>query len=322
MNLIEFESQLNQWGRTQVPFLFLVDFEMENLLAWKIKDVPKDILVSINGFSNTSSTTQNLETASLTKNPVSFSNYKSKFDLVQERIRFGDSYLTNLTIKTKININCSLEELFSANVAKYQLCWKNKFLVFSPETFVQIRNKKIYSFPMKGTIDASLPDAEQIILSDQKELSEHVTIVDLIRNDLSLVAENVQVNRFRYIEKIKTNQKDLLQVSSEIVGSLPGDYLKHIGSILISLLPAGSISGAPKKKTLQIIREAEKEKRSFYTGVFGYFDGKNLDSSVMIRFIEQEDGTFYYRSGGGITSQSEVEKEYQEAIDKIYVPIY
>ncbi len=145
----------------------------------------------------------------------------------------------------------------------------------------------------------------------------------LIRqNYLSLVAENVQVNRFRYIEKIKTNQKDLLQVSSEIVGSLPGDYLKHIGSILISLLPAGSISGAPKKKTLQIIREAEKEKRSFYTGVFGYFDGKNLDSSVMIRFIEQEDGTFYYRSGGGITSQSEVEKEYQEAIDKIYVPIY
>src|SRR5258708_23558866 len=170
MNLIEFESQLNQWGRTQVPFLFLADFEMENLLAWKIKDVPKDILVSINGFSNTSSTTQNLETASLTKNPVSFSNYKSKFDLVQERIRFGDSYLTNLTIKTKININCSLEELFSANVAKYQLCWKNKFLVFSPETFVQIRNKKIYSFPMKGTIDASLPHAEQIILSDQKEL--------------------------------------------------------------------------------------------------------------------------------------------------------
>jgi len=175
---------------------------------------------------------------------------------------------------------------------------------------------------MKGTIDASLPDAEQLILSDAKELSEHVTIVDLIRNDLSGVAKNVEVNRFRYIEKIKTNQKDLLQVSSEIAGDLSDDYASHIGSILISLLPAGSISGAPKKKTIQIIQEAEKEKREFYTGVFGYFDGENLDSAVMIRFIEQAGNDFYYRSGGGITAQSEAEKEYQEAIDKIYVPIY
>ncbi len=149
-----------------------------------------------------------------------------------------------------------------------------------------------------------------------------MTIVDLIRNDLSEVAKNVNVNRFRYIDRINTNHKDLLQVSSEIAGDLSSDYVSHLGSILISLLPAGSISGAPKKKTIQIIREAEQEKRGFYTGVFGYFDGKNLDSSVIIRFIEQEDGHFYYRSGGGITAQSEVEKEYQEVIDKIYVPIY
>jgi para-aminobenzoate synthetase component 1 len=175
---------------------------------------------------------------------------------------------------------------------------------------------------MKGTIDASLPNAEERVLSDPKELSEHVTIVDLIRNDLSAVATNVKVNRFRYLEKIRTNQKDLLQVSSEIVGDLPDDYGSHMGSMLMALLPAGSVSGAPKKKTLQIIREAEKERRGYYTGVFGYFDGQNLDSAVMIRFIEQVDGNFCYRSGGGITIHSEVEKEYQEAIDKIYVPVY
>jgi para-aminobenzoate synthetase component 1 len=175
---------------------------------------------------------------------------------------------------------------------------------------------------MKGTINASLPDAEQLILSDEKELSEHVTIVDLIRNDLSAVAKSVNVNRFRYIDRIKTNHKDLLQISSEIAGDLPDDYLSHLGSILISLLPAGSVSGAPKRKTIQIIREAEKEKRGFYTGVFGYFDGVKLDSAVMIRFIEQEGEQFYYRSGGGINAQSEAEKEYQEAIDKIYVPVY
>lgn len=322
MTIPEFESQLNQWGRKQVPFLFLVDFEMENLLAWKTNEVPDDILFSIGDVSNTSSPKENADSVSLVKYPISFSEYKAKFDFVKDRIRLGDSYLTNLTVKTKIKIDRPLEDLFFESVAKYKLCWKNKFLVFSPETFIKIMNNKIYSFPMKGTIGASLPGAEQIILSDEKELSEHVTIVDLIRNDLSAVAKNVNVNRFRYVEKIKTSQKDLLQVSSEIAGDLADDYKSHIGSTLLSLLPAGSISGAPKKKTIQIICEAEKEMRGYYTGVFGYFDGINLDSAVMIRFIEQESECFYYRSGGGITALSEAEKEYQEVIDKIYVPVY
>lgn len=322
MNISEFESKLNQWGHEKVPFLFVVDFEMENLYAWKVKDVPSDIIFSIGDVSNTSLTSKNGDVTLLVKYPISFSEYKTKFDFVKERITFGDSYLTNLTVKTKIEIDRSLEDLFFESVTKYKFFWKNEFLVFSPETFIKIRDKKIYSFPMKGTIDAALPDAEMVILSDEKELSEHVTIVDLIRNDLSAVAKNVNVNRFRYIEKIKTNQKDLLQVSSEIVGDLPDDYANCIGSTLISLLPAGSISGAPKKRTIQIIQEAEEEKRGFYTGVFGYFDGTNLDSAVMIRFIEQEGENFYYRSGGGITALSEAEKEYQEAIDKIYVPVY
>src|SRR5258706_16325373 len=164
MAISKFQSTLNQWGREQVPFLFLVDFEMENLLAWKIEEVPKDILFSINDFSNASSAMQNLDTVSLTKYPVSFLEYKTKFDFVKEKISLGDSYLTNLTIKTKIEVNRSLEELFFASAAKYKLCWKNKFLVFSPETFIQIKDNKIYSFPMKGTIDASLPDAKEIIL--------------------------------------------------------------------------------------------------------------------------------------------------------------
>lgn len=322
MTILEFELKLNQWGHEQVPFLFLVDFELENLLAWQLDEVPEEILVSVSGFANASSPKANYDSVSLTKHPISFSDYRSKFDYVKERINFGDSYLTNLTIKTRIEINSSLEELFFRSKAKYKLCWKDKFLVFSPETFVQITEKKIYSFPMKGTIDASLSNAERVILSDIKELSEHVTIVDLIRNDLSAVATNVSVNRFRYVEKIQTSHSDLFQVSSEIGGDLQDDYANFIGTILVSLLPAGSISGAPKKKTIQIIRDVEKTSRGYYTGVFGYFDGRNLDSAVMIRFIEKEGKEFFYRSGGGITAQSEAEKEYQEAIDKIYVPVY
>jgi para-aminobenzoate synthetase component 1 len=174
---------------------------------------------------------------------------------------------------------------------------------------------------MKGTIDASLPNAEEAILNDEKEFAEHVTIVDLIRNDLSIISKNVRVEKFRYVEKIITNQKELLQVSSKIVGELEKDYNERIGDIIYAMLPAGSISGAPKKKTIEIIQRAEKGKRGFYTGVFGIFDGKNLDSAVMIRFIEKTKDKLFFRSGGGITFMSNLENEYQELIDKIYVPI-
>jgi para-aminobenzoate synthetase component 1 len=174
---------------------------------------------------------------------------------------------------------------------------------------------------MKGTIDASLPDAENTILRDEKEMAEHATIVDLLRNDLSMVAEEVRVTNYRYVERINTMQQDLLQVSSEITGRLPVDYKQHLGDILFALLPAGSICGAPKIRTLDIISQAEGYDRGFYTGVCGYFDGESLDSAVMIRFLEQTDNGLVYKSGGGITFQSELDKEYEELIQKVYVPV-
>jgi para-aminobenzoate synthetase component I len=174
---------------------------------------------------------------------------------------------------------------------------------------------------MKGTIDAGIKDAEQIILNDKKEYAEHCTIVDLIRNDLSMVAKDVYVDKFRYIDKIKTHEKELLQVSSRICGKLGADYHKRIGDIIFALLPAGSVSGAPKKKTVEIIKEAEKYERGYYTGVLGYYDGTKLDSGVMIRFIENINGDLYYKSGGGITVYSDPKLEYQELIDKVYVPV-
>ena len=173
---------------------------------------------------------------------------------------------------------------------------------------------------MKGTIDASLQDAVKVILADLKETAEHNTIVDLIRNDLSMVATNVKVNRFRYIEEIVTHEKILLQVSSEISGNLPENHLSDLGNIFRKLLPAGSISGAPKSKTLQIIREAETYSRGFYTGVFGYFDGSKLDSGVMIRFIKKENEKLFFCSGGGITANSNPQAEFNELKDKVYVP--
>ena len=210
------------------------------------------------------------------------------------------------------------------------------FVCFSPETFVRIKGGRIYSYPMKGTLDASLPNAEKLLMEDRKEAAEHATIVDLIRNDLSRVAEDVRVDKYRYIDVLHTNKGNILQTSSEISGRLPEDYPHHLGEILDAQLPAGSITGAPKDKTMQIIQEAEGYDRGFYTGIMGIYDQGELNSAVMIRFIEEEEvfpsktenrmnyeaiRKLYFKAGGGITSKSDCRKEYEEVIQKIYLPI-
>ena len=176
---------------------------------------------------------------------------------------------------------------------------------------------------MKGTMDATLPDARERLLADPKEAAEHATITDLIRNDLSRFATEVTVTRYRYLDELHTHRGPLLQMSSEIRGRLPEDYPSQLGDLFFSLLPAGSITGAPKPRTVQIIREAETYDRGFYTGVTGYFDGCNLDSAVLIRFLEQQpDGTKVFKSGGGITFRSDARNEYEEMKQKVYVPLY
>ena len=316
------EKIMNEYGKNKIPFLFIIDFDMIEPQIIKLNEVnPEEILFNINGRKNYEVKSFPKKEIQFEKYPVSFEVYKKSFDKVLKQIRDGNTYLLNLTFPTTINTNLTLEEIFLQSNAKYKLLYKNKFVVFSPESFVRIEGNTISSYPMKGTIDSSIPNAEEIILNDKKETAEHNTIVDLIRNDLSMVASNVQVEKFRYVEKIVTNDKSLLQVSSKITGTLKENYNTRIGEIIFSLLPAGSISGAPKKKTIEIIKDTETYSRGFYTGIFGYYDGSVLDSAVMIRFIEKENDKYFYKSGGGITFLSDVKSEYQELIDKVYVPI-
>ncbi len=175
---------------------------------------------------------------------------------------------------------------------------------------------------MKGTIDAAKENAIEVLKNDVKEKAEHYTVVDLLRNDLSIVANEVKLDEFQRIDFLQTQQKNLYAMSSEISGTLKPKFKGKVGSILKELLPAGSILGAPKKKTLEIILAAENYERSFYTGVCGWFDGENLDSCVMIRFIEKEKDKLFFKSGGGITHLSKFADEYQEMKNKIYVPIH
>ncbi len=315
-------KQLNDWGKEGTAFVFLIDFQGKNPLVFPLNKPNSKLFWEIPGFSRKAKSQDYNKTPDIWKiKPVSFEEYKAGFEQIQQHIHNGDTYLLNFTQQTSIETNLSLEELFNSGSALYKIYLKNKFVCFSPETFIKIENGKIYSFPMKGTIDASIENAEELILRDSKELAEHNTIVDLIRNDLSLVSENVTVDKFRFLSLIKTNKRNLWQVSSQISGDLPENYNEKIGDIIFALLPAGSVSGAPKKKTVEIINETEKYDRGYYTGIFGIFDGKNLDSCVLIRFIENIDGNLVYKSGGGITFLSEAEKEYEEMLKKVYVPV-
>ncbi len=316
-------AQMNDYGSRKIPFLFVIDFELKKPFAIPLSQIdPSALLFNIEGNHNCSGRSEVPPSCNFSiRKPVSFDRYKSAFKYCSEQLKIGNSYLLNLTFPTEIETDLSLQQIFHLSRSKYKLWLRDDCVCFSPETFIKINNGMIYSFPMKGTIDAAIPDAGNLILNNAKETAEHYTIVDLIRNDLSMVATGVRVDRFRYIEKISTNKKDLLQLSSQISGKLPDDYADHIGDILLTLLPAGSVSGAPKKKTLQIIANAEQYQRGYYTGIFGVFDGVGLNSAVMIRFIEQRNGKLFYKSGGGITTQSCLEQEYNEMLDKVYLSV-
>ncbi|MBL7967120.1 MAG: aminodeoxychorismate synthase component I [Prolixibacteraceae bacterium] len=313
-------ERMNRLGRDGQPFVFLIDFDFEKPLIFSVDDSSR-LLWATPERSNFSPSPRLKGEVMWQVEPVGLSRYESAFAKVQWHIHNGDTYLLNLTMPSRVQTNLSPEEIFHGSVAPYKIWLKNEFVCFSPEIFVRINDGIISSYPMKGTIDAGLENARELLLNDKKEVAEHHTIVDLIRNDLSMVASDVQVERFMYIDQISTNRGELLQMSSQISGKLPKNYAENIGTVLAKMLPAGSICGAPKAKTVEIIHQAEQYNRGYYTGIFGVFDGKNLDSCVLIRYLEQNDDELIFKSGGGITFMSNCETEYNELIRKVYVPI-
>jgi len=315
------KEKLNKFGFEKEPFLFVISYDFSKFYIEKLSNLSDSIKYQLD---NKEESTQNIQNKiSLKKFPISFEEYKKKFDILQEEIKSGNSYLLNLTAKTKIKTTLSLDEIYENTKSRFKLRFKNQkddFVCFSPERFVKIEDNKIFTYPMKGTIDAKFPNAKEKILTNQKEMAEHTMVVDLLRNDLGIIGSNVRVEDFRYIETINAGDKELLQVSSKISANLENNWFEKIGDILTSILPAGSITGTPKKKTVEILKNIEDYDRDFYTGIFGVYDGKNLDSSVMIRFIEEINSERFYKSGGGITCDSDVFLEYEELLDKVYLP--
>jgi para-aminobenzoate synthetase component 1 len=323
INPREGAALMDRMARGGVPFLFIIDAWARR---WVVCGMPE---ARINGIQWNIRGRGTLEAPGTPPDSFKFkprlvprSRYYRAFDIIRKHQRAGDSWLANLTFPSRLDTDLTLEDLARFSRAPYRLYVPGELTVFSPESFIRITAEgRISAFPMKGTIDATLPDAAEKILADEKEAAEHVTIVDLLRNDIGMVAERVEVPRYRFITEVKNRQRHLLQVSSEITGELGPFWRNRTGGILERLLPAGSVTGAPKIRTGEILREAEEYPRGWYTGVFGVFDGRSLESAVMIRYVEQAaDGRLWYKSGGGITIYSDCESEYAEMEAKIYAP--
>jgi para-aminobenzoate synthetase component 1 len=213
---------------------FLIDFN-GNIFIDDVKNL-KNIYLSFPSFELLPKKPQKTPLI-LKKYPISFNKYQKAFSEVIEEIKKGNTYLLNLTFPTKIKTNWDLLEIFYYSKAPFKLYFKDKFVCFSPERFVKIKNNKIYTYPMKGTIEANIPQAKELILNNIKEMAEHTMVVDLLRNDLGIIGKNVKVNKFRYIDKIKAGDKELLQVSSEIEATLE-NWQENWLKLILKMLPA------------------------------------------------------------------------------------
>ena len=188
----------------------------------------------------------------------------------------------------------------------------------SPETLVKLHNGRLFTFPLAGTRPRGTGDEEDTalereLLADEKELAEHNMLVDLGRNDLGKISKfgTVTVEKYMSILRFSHVMHIGSTVSGEIIEGKTG--LDAINAVL----PAGTLSGAPKIRAMQIINEQEKNKRGIYGGAIGYLDFTgNMDTCIAIRIVYKRNNKVFIRSGAGIVADSNPESEYQECVNK------
>lgn len=324
-------AQMDSWGEAGVPFAFYCDYTAARWHLMRLDDSLRPVSESGWYFSIDTPTgcIAHLPPVRMTDHGAFLwqaeaperTSYAAAFEHVMAGLRRGDSFLTNLTWRVPIDTSLTLERLFLSANAPFRLYVPEGFCVCSPEPFIRVDGTKIATYPMKGTCAADSPDSLDGLLNSPKEKAEHATIVDLMRNDLSQVAHDVHVTRYRYAERIDTPRGGIWQTSSEIVGTVHDHLRQRWGSLLLPLLPAGSITGAPKHATQQLIAEAEPTPRGYYTGIMGLCTGEALHTAVMIRYLECHNGHYYFRAGGGITAQSECHDEWHEVTLKAQPPM-
>lgn len=256
---------------------------------------------------------------------ISKDEFKKMVLKAKEYIKAGDIIQTVLSQRLSANIKINSFDIYRAlrivNPSPYMYYLKfNELRIIgaSPELMVRVEDGTVTSRPIAGTRKRGKSDEEdkkliKELLNDPKEKAEHIMLVDLARNDLGRICDykSVKVSELMTIEKYS----HVMHIVSNVCGKLCKD--KDIYDVIRASFPAGTVSGAPKIRAIEIIEELEKVRRGPYAGLIGYFSySGNLDSCITIRTIVVKKDTIYIQAGAGIVADSKPEKEYYETLNK------
>jgi anthranilate synthase component 1 len=251
--------------------------------------------------------------------------YADMVNTAKHYIREGDIFQVVLSNKMEAKMDGSLfkpyETLRKLNPSPYMFYFSSNDIEIagaSPETLVKLQDGRLYTYPLAGTRPRGKTpqednELEKDLLKDEKELAEHNMLVDLGRNDLGKISKFGTVKVQNYHNVLKFSH--VMHIGSTVVGEIRDD--KTALDAVDAVLPAGTLSGAPKIRAMQIINELENNKRGIYGGAIGYIDFTgNLDTCIAIRIAYKKNGNVFIRSGAGIVADSDPEKEHRECINK------
>ena len=262
----------------------------------------------------------------IVKPMISKEEYVGQINYIKEQIKNGITYEVNFTYPSSLKTNASDIDLYhyllQNQKTPYNAFLQNMYetiLSFSPELFFTLKDDKILTKPMKGTVKRGATgeeDAElkKFLFNDQKNRTENIMIVDLLRNDLGRISKpgTVTANKLFDVEQHKT----LFQMTSEISSELKDGTSLY--DIIEAIYPCGSITGAPKISTMDVIAKTEKLSREVYCGAIGYIHKDEVVFSVPIRILQRENGNSEYRydAGSAITWNSTADDEWEETLTK------
>lgn len=253
--------------------------------------------------------------------------YEKAIDDVRNYIKSGDIYQANMTQRFEttmrdepVELYQKLRSLNAAPFASYIDFGTGHVLSSSPERFIKITDRVIETRPIKGTMPRSTDPLidqknKEILENSKKDQSELLMIVDLERNDLSRIAKTgtVEVTELFKLESYATVHHLVATIQATV------DEKYDVVDCLRATFPGGSITGAPKKRAMEVIDELEPTARGLYTGSIGYIDlNQNLDLNIVIRTFICKNGKDYFQAGGGIVWDSDPASEYQESLDKAF----
>jgi len=285
--------------------------------------VPKCFEFKKESFNEYNKVNQKVTSKVLYNTPKDY--YISIVKQAKEDIRNGEIFQIVLSQVIKIKSDISTNQLFytmkEKNPSEYSIVINTKdeqIICFSPETLIRKEKNIVKTFPIAGTY--RLNDGDDVgqkkieILKDKKEISEHVMLVDLARNDLGRISKagTVKVEEYLQIKKLY----NLIHIYSVVTGELEE---KNLIKAILSVFPAGTLTGAPKVRAMQLIEKYESQRRGLYGGAIGYIYKDSLDLAIAIRMAikDKKEDTFLLQSGAGIVNLSVPENEYQECLTKL-----